>query len=103
MSKTSPPALPAPTYDDIIRYRYHHGVNLGSVFVLEKWLTGSAFPPDAPGDHTSELACVDLCVQEMGIEATRTKFEGRWTSCMGAEDWDWLINKANCLLPVQAS
>lgn len=98
MSEANLPTVPAPTYDDVIRYRYHHGVNLGSVFVLEKWLTDSAFPPDTPGGQTSELACVDLCVQKMGIEATRMKFEERWTSCMAAADWDWLINKANCKL-----
>jgi hypothetical protein len=98
MSKPSAQAILEPSYDDIIRYRYHHGVNLGSVFVLEKWLTSSAFPSNALGDQTSELACVDLCVQNMGIEATRAKFEERWNSCMDATDWDWLVYKANCKL-----
>lgn len=31
-----------PTADEALRYRYHHGVNLGSCFVLEKWLTPSS-------------------------------------------------------------
>jgi hypothetical protein len=36
-------AIQPPTAEDVIRYRYHHGVNLGSVFVLEKWLFSDIF------------------------------------------------------------
>ena len=45
-----------PTSQDLLRYRSHHGSNLGSIFVLEKWLYPSMFEPGAEGD--SELAAV---------------------------------------------
>ena len=48
--------IPSPTPNDLFRYRSHHGANLGSIFVLEKWLYPSMFEPDARGD--SELAAV---------------------------------------------
>lgn len=42
---------------DVIRYRYHHATNLGSIFVLEQWLTGSMFVAGASGG--SELDAVN--------------------------------------------
>lgn len=45
-----------PTSLDLLRYRTHHGTNLGSIFVLEKWLFPSIFEPIAKGD--SELDAV---------------------------------------------
>jgi hypothetical protein len=48
---------PAPPTDkDIFRYRYQHGTNLGSIFVLEKWLHSSMFEKNMPG--SSELEAV---------------------------------------------
>ena len=47
---------PPPTYLDNFRYRYHNGTNLGSIFVLEKWLFPSMFEPTTRGD--SELDAV---------------------------------------------
>lgn len=44
------------TTADIFNYRYHHGTNLGSVFVLEKWLSSSMYVHGAAGD--SELDAV---------------------------------------------
>jgi len=48
--------LPRPSAKDILRYRYHHGSNLGSFFVLEKWLHGSMYDGGAAG--SSELDAV---------------------------------------------
>ena len=42
---------------DVIRYRYHHGTNLGSIFVLEQWLYPSMFDSGAKGG--SELDAVN--------------------------------------------
>ncbi|KAL9627291.1 MAG: hypothetical protein Q9164_007648, partial [Protoblastenia rupestris] len=47
--------LPPPTHLDILRYRTHHGTNLGSIFVLEKWLYPSLF---SYTDSDSELDAV---------------------------------------------
>ena len=44
------------TLQDIYRYRYHHGANLGSIFVLEKWLFSRMFDDSAQGG--SELDAV---------------------------------------------
>lgn len=50
-------ANPAPpTAIDIFRYRYQHGTNLGSIFVLEKWLHPKMFEKDAKG--SSEIEAV---------------------------------------------
>lgn len=50
----TPPAAPTPF--EVLRYRSQHGVNLGSIFVLEKWLFPSMFEAGAKGD--SELDAV---------------------------------------------
>ena len=52
--------LGPPTADDVLRYRYHHGTNLGSFFCLEKWLTSSMFVEGAKGG--SELDAVQAYV-----------------------------------------
>ena len=41
---------------DAYRYRYHHGANLGSIFVLEKWLYSRMFDDSAQGG--SELDAI---------------------------------------------
>jgi aryl-phospho-beta-D-glucosidase BglC (GH1 family) len=83
-----------PTPLDIIRYRYHHGTNLGSVYVVERWLQPSRFPDGAEG--SSELAAVKAWVDKIGIEATQRKFEDYWASAVSEDDIQWLVNKAKC-------
>ncbi len=46
-----------PSPVEILRYRYHHGTNLGSIFVLEQWLHPSMFVTGANG--SSELDAVN--------------------------------------------
>ena len=57
----APPGIRPPTQLDVLRYRYHHGANLGGIFVLEKWLYGSMFDPEAKGG--SELDAVTAYVR----------------------------------------
>jgi aryl-phospho-beta-D-glucosidase BglC (GH1 family) len=83
-----------PTPLDIIRYRYHHGTNLGSVYVIERWLQPSRFPDGAEG--SSELAAVKAWVDKIGMEATQRKFEDCWASAVSEDDIQWLVNKAKC-------
>jgi hypothetical protein len=83
-----------PTPLDIIRYRYHHGTNLGSVYVIERWLQPSRFPDGAEG--SSELAAVKAWVDKVGIEATQRKLEDYWASAVSEDDIQWLVNKAKC-------
>lgn len=58
----TPSTIRPPSKLDILRYRYHHGTNLGSIFVLEQWLHGSMFEPGAKG--ASELDAVNAYVHE---------------------------------------
>jgi len=49
-------STPPPTPLSILRHRLHHGTNLGSIYVLEKWLFPHMFESSATGD--SELDAV---------------------------------------------
>ncbi|CAG8950285.1 hypothetical protein HYFRA_00006777 [Hymenoscyphus fraxineus] len=90
--QNQPSTIQPPTSDDIFRYRYHHGANLGSIFVLEKWLSGSMFPESAKGE--SELDAVKASVNEKGIDETRCIWENHWRSAVSQQDWDWFRNAA---------
>jgi hypothetical protein len=83
-----------PTALDILRYRYHHGTNLGSVYVIERWLQPSRFPEGAEG--SSELAAVQAWVAKVGIDGTRQKFEEHWATIVSDEAIGWLANVAKC-------
>jgi aryl-phospho-beta-D-glucosidase BglC (GH1 family) len=89
-----PPNMGPPSALDTLRYRYHHGTNLGSVFVIERWLQSSRFPPDTEG--SSELAAVKAWVDSIGIDATRCKFEDHWANIVTDDALEWLVNEAKC-------
>lgn len=90
----SPSTIQPPTAADVTRYHYHHGTNLGSIFILEKWLTGSMFHPDAQG--SSELAAVEAWVRAEGIEGARQRHEKHWKEYVSDDDLDWLRDVARC-------
>lgn len=48
-----------PTPMDVAKYRYQHGTNLGTVFVLERWLVGGMFEGVKEGKGSAELAGVE--------------------------------------------
>ncbi|KAI4700314.1 hypothetical protein J4E81_004352 [Alternaria sp. BMP 2799] len=83
-----------PTTLDILRYRYHHGTNLGSVYVIERWLQGSRFPDGSEG--SSELAAVQAWVDKIGIAETKQKFEEHWANIVTDNAIGWLANVAKC-------
>ena len=87
-----------PAASDVLRYRYHHGACLGSIFVLEKWLTPSMFPSAAGGNQSSELEAVKLSVAERGLDATREKWEKHWSSAIKDADIEWLLKEGKCKL-----
>ncbi|KAF3311983.1 Glucan 1,3-beta-glucosidase 3 [Orbilia oligospora] len=90
---TDEPLLAEPLERDVLAYRYHHGTNLGAIFVAEKWLYGNLFPEGATGD--SELDAVKAQVNLHGIDSTRQLFETFWSTTMTPEDWVFLANKAS--------
>lgn len=81
-----------PTQADIIRYRYHHGCNLGSVFIMERWLTDSMYPEGADG--SSELTAVSGWIKKEGIEKARERFERHWREYVNDSDLDFLRDVA---------
>ncbi|TVY42062.1 Glucan 1,3-beta-glucosidase [Lachnellula subtilissima] len=124
-----PVDLGPPASIDVLRYRYHHGTNLGSIFgissisfsssfylisshlmililipllpyikltipVLEKWLHGSMFPASSKGG--SELDAATASLSELGLDATRSKFEQHWANAVSDSDFTWLVNEAKC-------
>ncbi|TGZ85275.1 glycoside hydrolase [Ascodesmis nigricans] len=90
------PMLP-PSDRDIFRYRFHHGVNLGSVFVLEKWLYPSMFPDGTE----AELDAVIEHGRQHGLEATRKKWEQHWCTAVTGEDLSFISQHATAIrLPI---
>ena len=83
-----------PTTLDILRYRYHHGTNLGSVYVIERWLQPSRFPEGAEG--SSELAALQAWVDREGIAGAKQKFEEHWATIVSEKAIRWLANVAKC-------
>lgn len=88
-----PSTIQAPSPQDVLRYRYQHGANLGSIFVLEKWLTPDMYPD---GAQSAELAAVEGDVKQKGLDATRQQFEKHWNEYVSDADLDWLVNEAHC-------
>ena len=85
-----------PTPADVFRYRYHYGTNLGSIYVLERWLYPSMFPSDTPLNQSSELEAVKAWGERIGVEATKQKFEEHWANAVTDEDLRWLRDVAKC-------
>ena len=93
------PQPPSPT--DVIRYRYQHGCNLGSIFIMERWLTGNMYPEKAEG--SSELTAVSAWIKQEGIQAAKERFERHWREYVSDADLDYLrdVAKVNAVrLPI---
>jgi len=83
-----------PSEDEILRFRYHHGVDCGSLFVLEKWLTPSMY---AQGANSSELAAVTAAISHGGVASAQKQLEAHWANMLTDSDLDWLANTAHCM------
>jgi aryl-phospho-beta-D-glucosidase BglC (GH1 family) len=75
---SSPPLGP----DDVFRYRKQRGVNLGSWFVLEQWITPEPFK-NAAGTKQADL---DIA---RGKDA-KAVLEHHWDTWITDEDWGWI-------------
>ncbi|UZJ52342.1 hypothetical protein CBS101457_001662 [Exobasidium rhododendri] len=69
------------------RYRKQRGVNLGSFFTLEAWLTPSLF--NGVNNAKSEY---DLCKQ-LGEHEAKERLERHWNSFIDDGDWQWMQNQ----------
>jgi aryl-phospho-beta-D-glucosidase BglC (GH1 family) len=77
-----PPQIQPLGARDVIKYRQQHGVNLGSWFVLERWITPTPFAGAAtPGQSDLDVA--------KGSEAKR-RLEEHWSSWITDDDWKWI-------------
>lgn len=87
-----PSSIRAPTSEDIFRYRYHHGTNLGSIFALERWL----FPSLFSSSGESELAAVTASLASAGLDATKQRWQQHWDSALTDADIQFLVHEAKC-------
>jgi len=81
-------AIPLPTKDEIMRYRYQHGIALDGIFLLRRALFPQLFVEGAEGDE--EIDAVKAHVKLHGIERTREVWEDHWEHTMTNNDWEWL-------------
>lgn len=90
---------PAPVLgpNDVFRYRKQRGINFGSWFVLEPWITPDPFR-NAAGSKQSDLDIV------RGKDA-RAILEHRWDTWITEEDWRWIKDRGfnSIRLPVSTS
>ncbi|KIP05944.1 glycoside hydrolase family 5 protein [Phlebiopsis gigantea 11061_1 CR5-6] len=74
-----------PSSNDIFRYRKQRGVNLGSWFVLERWIAEAPFRSAAPPAQS------DLDVAR-GTHAKET-LEQHWDTWINEGDWAWIAER----------
>lgn len=73
-----------PNKHQIYTYRKQRGVNLGSLFTLETWLTPSLF--EGVQGANSEF---DLC-NALDENTVRQRLERHWNSFVNQGDWQWM-------------
>lgn len=71
-----------PSQRHLYQYRQQHGVNLGSWFTLETWLTGSLFR-GVQGQKDSEM---DL-LHGLGPDKAKQVLESHWDHFVNDGDW----------------
>ncbi|TFY77332.1 hypothetical protein EWM64_g6681, partial [Hericium alpestre] len=83
----APPTLTQgfPNQQDFYRFRKQRGVNLGSWFVLERWITDHPFRfAKDPGQSDHDVA--------RGSQA-KDVFETHWDEWIKEEDWKWIAER----------
>lgn len=71
--------------ESIPRYRKQRGLNLGSWFVLEKWIASSPYQNAVkPGESDFDVA--------RGKDAKQI-FERHWDEWIKEDDWQWIKDK----------
>lgn len=85
------PSAPAvsgtqPTKKEIYQARKNFGVNLGSVFVLEKFIHDRFFAEDTG----AELEAVTAQIHSKSVSDFKSEIEDHWKTFVTDEDWDWL-------------
>ncbi|ODQ63883.1 glycoside hydrolase [Nadsonia fulvescens var. elongata DSM 6958] len=92
-SSASTAAAPAattgqpPSTRQIYHSRFNHGPNLGSLFVLEKWISDDCFPENSP--DMSELDAAKAAFKAQGVAASEL-WKNHYTNFIGDNDFKWL-------------
>jgi glucan 1,3-beta-glucosidase len=89
VTNTTTPGQP-PSRRQLYQSRVNRGPNLGSMFVLEKWIAPHLFPEGDDHGKTSELDAVKQALKAKGVDKTRTMFETHWREWISDDDWRWL-------------
>ncbi|KAI0947671.1 hypothetical protein AcW1_009372 [Taiwanofungus camphoratus] len=80
-----PLGAPFPTEKDLYRYRKQYGVNLGSWFVLERWIAETPFRfADGPAQSDLDIA--------RGPHAKEV-LEQHWDTWITEQDWTWIAER----------
>lgn len=94
-SRTPTPNAPNTTRPtsplDVLRYRYHHGTNLGSIFLLEKWLFPTLLPPSP---YPSEHSLIRTSLSTHGLAHTTAILKAHYLSALTNADIQWLVEEA---------
>lgn len=81
-----PPLAQPPSSRQIYRFRKQRGVNIGSWFTLENWLTPSLF------QHAAEPKASEMDVlRGLGPQGAKTILENHWAHFIDSGDWNWLV------------
>ncbi|KAJ4479076.1 glycoside hydrolase superfamily [Lentinula aciculospora] len=81
-----PPLAQPPNSRQIYCFRKQHGVNLGSWFTLENWLTPSLF------QHAVEPKSSEMDVlRGLGPQGAKSMLENHWSHFIDEGDWNWLV------------
>lgn len=89
VTNTTTPGKP-PSQRQLYQSRVNRGPNIGSMFVLEKWITPHLFPEGEDHGKTSELDAVEQALKSKGVDETCAMFETHWREWMSDDDWRWL-------------
>lgn len=90
----STPHASPPSVDDIFRYRYQHGTNVGPIFMHGPWLDNNAFETDL--NSTRELEEIKRSIETKGLDETRSDWESHWRTALTDDDLVWLRTVAKC-------
>lgn len=94
-AKPATTAGQAPSTRQIYQSRLNRGPNLGSMFVLEKWISPHMFPEDGEGGDGGRTSELDAVAQAMKAskndsKAVQNKFEAHWHEWITDDDWSWM-------------
>ncbi|VVT56780.1 uncharacterized protein SAPINGB_P005267 [Magnusiomyces paraingens] len=83
-----------PTRRQIYVNRLNKGVNLGGMFVLEKWIAPHMFPEGEDNGKTAEFDAIQAALKKFSGDANKVRemWETHWSTWISDDDWAWLAS-----------